>query len=460
VNWLDRYLARLVITDALALAAASVITLSFGPHPPTEPLVSRILSGPYWAVLLVGMALWLVVAVAMGAYDRGVLGEGYEEFRRVVLTTAAWLGVITLIAFATVTQLSRAAVLWMVVLVGLLSLLGRDANRRWLHARRAEGLGVRRVLVHGTVVQAERLATHLATAPWSGYRVVAVSGPDDEQLHLDLDDPHAALSAAGADTLAVADASDLGPDGLRTLAERLEGSGCELLVVPTLTEVAGPRIRIRPVSGLPLLHLEEPRLTGPARLAKAGIDRALSALLLVVLAIPLGVLALVVRLTTPGPAFFAQVRIGQDGREFTMYKLRSMVDGAEERRHELDDNDADGPLFKLRDDPRVTRVGGWLRRHSLDELPQLWNVLRGEMSLVGPRPMLPSEVADLSGRASRRLLVKPGITGLWQVSGRSEVAWADAVRLDLYYVENWSLSLDLVIMLRTALTVLQGRGAY
>jgi exopolysaccharide biosynthesis polyprenyl glycosylphosphotransferase len=219
-------------------------------------------------------------------------------------------------------------------------------------------------------------------------------------------------------------------------------------------------VRVRPVGGLPLLHLEEPRLTGPARAAKAVIDRVLALVLLVTLAVPMLLIGLVVRITSPGPALFRQVRVGLAGRPFTMYKFRSMVDGAEAQRDALARNDLDGPLFKDRDDPRVTRFGGWLRRHSLDELPQLWNVLKGEMSLVGPRPMLPSEVEELPDRAARRTLVKPGITGLWQVSGRSEVQWSQAIRLDLYYVENWSLSLDFVILLRTLLAVLQGRGAY
>ncbi len=460
MTWIDRYLVRVLATDILALVAAATITLTFGPHPPNEPLASRMLSGPYWAVLSVGMGLWLLVATALGAYDRAVLGEGYEEFRRVVLITPAWFAVVAVLAFVTVTSLSRAAVMWMVALVWVLSLIGRDSNRRWLHSRRSRGIGIRRVLVHGSPNQADRLASHLNAATWSGYEVVGSSGHGTDQIPFDPERPAEAIEAANADILAIADATELGPDGLRALAERLEGSGYELLVVPTLTEVAGPRVRIRPVSGLPLLHLEEPRLTGPARLTKEVMDRVGAALALVVVAVPLLILAVAVRVTSPGPVLFRQVRIGRDGRRFTMYKLRSMVDGAEQLRFEIDENDADGPLFKLRDDPRLTRLGRWMRRRSLDELPQLVNVLKGEMSLVGPRPMLPAEVETLSGRATRRQMVKPGITGLWQVSGRAEVPWSDAVRLDLYYVENWSLSMDLVILARTSLAVVRGHGAY
>jgi lipopolysaccharide/colanic/teichoic acid biosynthesis glycosyltransferase len=179
---------------------------------------------------------------------------------------------------------------------------------------------------------------------------------------------------------------------------------------------------------------------------------------LVFAALPIAVLGGLVRLTSPGPAFFRQTRVGRDGREFQIWKLRTMFVGADTA--PVDGNDADGILFKLRRDPRVTPLGHFLRRWSLDELPQLWNVVRGSMSLVGPRPPLPREVAQYGDDVRRRLLVTPGLTGLWQVSGRSDLAWDEAVRLDLQYVENWSLSLDLVVLLRTMTAVLRRRGAY
>jgi exopolysaccharide biosynthesis polyprenyl glycosylphosphotransferase len=458
VSWIDRYLVRIVAGDVAMVTIAIALTLWLGPHPPDEPLASRLFSAPYWVVLTVGAGMWLATAGALGAYERHILGEGFEEFRRVVLTTVVWLGSISFLAFVTVSSPSRAAVLWMVLLVGGLSLFGRDLNRRWLRHLREKGVAVRRVLVVGSEDQATHLAEHLGNAAWSGYRIARIVGPG--QIDGILTDPEAAIRDARADAIAVTDPASLGSDGLRELADRLEGTGLELLVVPSLAGIAGPRVRVRPVGGLPLLHLEEPRLTGPARAAKAVIDRVLALVLLVTLAVPMLLIGLVVRITSPGPALFRQVRVGLAGRPFTMYKFRSMVDGAEAQRDALARNDLDGPLFKDRDDPRVTRFGGWLRRHSLDELPQLWNVLKGEMSLVGPRPMLPSEVEELPDRAARRTLVKPGITGLWQVSGRSEVQWSQAIRLDLYYVENWSLSLDFVILLRTLLAVLQGRGAY
>jgi exopolysaccharide biosynthesis polyprenyl glycosylphosphotransferase len=227
-------------------------------------------------------------------------------------------------------------------------------------------------------------------------------------------------------------------------------------------EVAGPRLHIRPMTGLPLLHVEEPEFAGARRVAKAVVDRSV-AMLTVVLTLPLlVVLWAAVRLTSPGPAIFKQVRTGQDGREFTLLKFRSMYVDAERRRGELEDRNerAEGLLFKIRDDPRVTPVGRFLRRFSLDELPQLVNVVQGKMSLVGPRPPLPEEVALYQDDVRRRLLVKPGLTGLWQISGRSDLDWDESVRLDLRYVENWSFTLDLMILWKTMSAVVRGRGAY
>jgi exopolysaccharide biosynthesis polyprenyl glycosylphosphotransferase len=261
--------------------------------------------------------------------------------------------------------------------------------------------------------------------------------------------------------LVIADSHTVDGQALRRLAWQLEGTGVQLIVAPAVTQVAGPRIVIRPIAGLPLLQVDEPELTGGQRLAKETFDRIVSLLLLVLLAPLFLVLGVVVRTGSRGPVLFRQVRVGQNGREFTMFKFRTMVDDASAR---LDDiahlDESDGVLFKIRTDPRVTRGGRFLRRHSLDELPQLWNVLRGQMSIVGPRPPLPSEVQHYGSDAQRRLLVKPGMSGLWQVSGRSELSWEESIRLDLYYVENWSPALDAQIIWRTVGAVVRGRGAY
>jgi exopolysaccharide biosynthesis polyprenyl glycosylphosphotransferase len=248
---------------------------------------------------------------------------------------------------------------------------------------------------------------------------------------------------------------------LRELAWELEKTGTDLFVAPALLDVAGPRTTIRPVAGLPLLHVDHPELAGAKQAVKSVFDKACAASALLMLAPLFAVIAISIRLTDHGPVFFRQIRIGKDGRGFTLYKFRTMVPDAEQRKLELAaDNEGDGLLFKIRRDPRVTRPGAWLRRWSLDELPQLINVLIGDMSLVGPRPALPEEVARYGGHMRRRLAVKPGLTGLWQVSGRSDLSREEAERLDLHYVDNWSLALDLQVIWKTGFAVIRGAGAY
>ncbi|MFC7582726.1 exopolysaccharide biosynthesis polyprenyl glycosylphosphotransferase [Nonomuraea antimicrobica] len=268
-------------------------------------------------------------------------------------------------------------------------------------------------------------------------------------------------SLVGADIVMVVSAAGISPDALRELGWELVGTGVDLVVAPSLTDVAGPRIHTRPVAGLPLLHVEEPELAGPRRGVKDLVERLLALAALIVLLPAFAVVACWIRLDSQGPAIFRQARVGRNGRIFTLYKFRSMVVNAERERPRLDGrNEKDSVLFKIRRDPRVTRAGRWLRRWSVDELPQLLNVVKGEMALVGPRPPLPSEVAQYPRHVARRLLVRPGLTGLWQVSGRAELSWEDSVRLDLYYVENWSMTGDLVILWKTVGAVLRGHGAY
>jgi exopolysaccharide biosynthesis polyprenyl glycosylphosphotransferase len=271
----------------------------------------------------------------------------------------------------------------------------------------------------------------------------------------------AAVRRMDADTIAVAGVTAVPSEALRRLSWELEGSGVDLVVAPAITDIAGPRIVVRPMNGLPVLHVGEPAFSGAQRVLKHGIEVMISALLLLVLFPLLLAVAVLIKLTTPGPVLFKQGRVGHGGRFFVMYKFRTMRCGAESERDNLSVlNELDGPLFKLRSDPRVTPFGRWLRRYSVDELPQLWNVLMGSMSLVGPRPPLPEEVDAFPIDARRRLLVKPGITGLWQVSGRSDLSWEETLRLDLYYIDNWSVPYDLALLWRTVTAVLAGRGAY
>jgi exopolysaccharide biosynthesis polyprenyl glycosylphosphotransferase len=249
--------------------------------------------------------------------------------------------------------------------------------------------------------------------------------------------------------------------GLRSLAWELEKTGTDLCVSPALLDVAGPRTTVRPTAGLTLLHVDHPQLSGFRLVLKGLFDRCAAAAALVILAPVMATLAVAVWMHDRGPALFAQVRVGKDGQSFRMYKFRTMVVDAEKRRAELlVNNDSDGVLFKLRRDPRITAVGAHLRRLSLDELPQLFNVFLGHMSLVGPRPALPDEAAMYAEHVRRRLVVKPGLTGLWQVNGRSDLSWEESVRLDLRYVENWSFALDLQILWKTISVMMRGSGAY
>jgi exopolysaccharide biosynthesis polyprenyl glycosylphosphotransferase len=248
---------------------------------------------------------------------------------------------------------------------------------------------------------------------------------------------------------------------LRELAWELEKTGTDLYVAAALLDVAGPRTTIRPVAGLPLLHVDHPELAGGKQVFKGVFDKAIAASALILLAPLFAATALMIWLADRGPVFFRQTRVGKNGRTFTLYKFRTMVVDAEQWKPLLAErNEADDVLFKIRRDPRITRPGGWLRRWSIDELPQLLNVLLGNMSLVGPRPALPQETASYGDLMRRRLAVTPGLTGLWQVSGRSDLPWEEAVRLDLRYVENWSFALDLQILWKTGSAVIRGAGAY
>jgi len=270
-----------------------------------------------------------------------------------------------------------------------------------------------------------------------------------------------AVDELAVEVVAVSSDPDLSGHLLRRLGWALEERQVDLIVSPGIVEVAGPRLSIRPAAGLSLLHVERPVSRGGRMVMKALFDRVVG-LWLILGGLPVLILvAVLVRVDSPGPILFKQRRIGARGEPFDMLKFRTMVVDAEAQLEALvDGHDGNEVLFKKRDDPRVTKVGRVLRRYSLDELPQLFNVLRGDMSLVGPRPPLPSEVAKYESDAVRRLRVKPGLTGLWQVSGRSNLSWEESLRLDLRYVDNWSLVLDLQILLRTARAVLGGSGAY
>jgi exopolysaccharide biosynthesis polyprenyl glycosylphosphotransferase len=414
--------------------------------------------------------VWPALLGVTGAYEERSFGIGSDEFRRVGRAGLLLLAGLGFLSYAAELELSRALVVLAVPVLALVTLVERYAARRSLHRQRLQGRCVKRVVVVGRGGAVLELVDRLRRTHHAGLQVVAACVTPDDRTRVaraadlpvaGLEDVIETAARMDADTIAVTSASETAAQYLRSLSWQLEGTGLELLVAPGLVEVAGPRLHIRPFDGLPLLAVEQPRFEGWRRVVKGAIDRAVALSALVVLAPVFGMLALAVRLSGPGPVLYRQQRVGLGGQHFTILKFRSMVQGADQQVAGLSDgNDADGLLFKIRHDPRVTPVGRWLRRLSLDELPQLINVLAGHMSLVGPRPPLPDEVARYDSSVSRRLLVKPGLTGLWQISGRSDLPWEEAVRLDLRYVENWSLALDVQILWKTARAVVTASGAY
>jgi exopolysaccharide biosynthesis polyprenyl glycosylphosphotransferase len=461
--WLRRYERTLVGLELLAAAVAGAVAAVA----PTDAVAGDGLRR--WAGISL-VVLWPAVLATVGAYSRRVFGTGSEEFRRVGRAGFVLLAVAAIVSYGAALDLSRTLVVVVVPGLTVASLLIRFTARRYLRRLWSRGRCTKRVVLVGRGGAVLDLATQLQRERFAGLQPVAacVTPLDRQRVRGSvglpvggLDDVLALAAAHSADAVAVTSASETAAQYLRSLSWELEGTGLELLVAPGLVEVAGPRLHLRPFEGLPLLSVEQPRLEGWRRVVKGGLDRVAAAVALIVMLPALVAIAVAVRMDTAGPVLFRQERVGVNGRSFTMLKFRSMVVDADQQLDALRaDNISDGLLFKLRDDPRVTRVGRWLRRLSLDELPQLINVLTGSMSLVGPRPPLPSEVAAYDSSVRRRLLVKPGLTGLWQVSGRSDLPWEEAVRLDLRYVENWSLALDLLILWRTGRAVLGRSGAY
>ncbi|SDQ67496.1 sugar transferase [Quadrisphaera sp. DSM 44207] len=469
-DWRSDYLAKIVLTDFLAITLATALAYFVRFEAPSDGHPDVLL----W-VLPALPVLWLGAMLTFRAYEARFLGLGSEEFDRVLRAATFVLAAVATTSWAFKLELARGFVILALPLAAVLTLVSRYAWRRWLHARRAHGEYTQRVLVAGHRAGVLAMVRQMSRASYHGMRVAGACLPpalpgeedDDALAALDvpvlgtLDEVAAVAAREGVEAVAVLPTPELDGPTLRRLGWDLEGTRAELFVAPAVTEVIGPRVAIRPVCGLPLLHLHRPELTGVRRLAKGAVDRTASAAGLLVL-LPLFLLiALAITLDSRGPVFFRQARVGKDGQDFGMLKFRSMVTDAERRLMDLRErSEGNGVLFKMKEDPRVTRVGKVLRRYSLDELPQLINVLKGEMSLVGPRPPLASEVALYGDDVRRRLLVKPGLTGLWQINGRSDLDWDESVRLDLRYVENWSFAFDFMILWKTVGAVLRSRGAY
>lgn len=475
-GWVTAYRRSLVITDVVIIVVVVFSCQALRLNENARVFFDAFGSVSYWFVSALLSGAWLAALAINGAWDRKILGAGPSEYARILRATAYLFGFVAIVSYLFRAEIGRSYIA-LALPLGLLGLIGgRWVWRQLLSEYRRAGTHLSSVLVVGGTNSAAALAERLRRAPDAGLRVVGLcipGGPgqwsaENEPLEQgfrvvgDLDDVPGAIERSGSDVVAVASTESFGPDRVRALAWALEGSGVAIALVPALTDVAGPRIHIRPVAGLPLMYVEEPRFKGPKLVAKTLLDLAVASLAMVILSPLLLVVAVAIKIGDRGPVFFRQERVGLAGERFRVWKFRSMTHGAETRFGEARSsaNQQHEIFYKSASDARVTPIGRFLRKTSIDELPQLFNVLSGSMSIVGPRPLVPGEGAEVGHFLERRMLVRPGITGLWQVSGRSDVSAEERIRMDFYYVENWSVAGDLVIMARTVRTVLSRRGAY
>jgi len=475
-RWQQRYGTWLAASDVIVVigVVTAAHLLRFG-NVTSGSLWAGHASVAYSAVSVLIVLAWVLVLAIYHTRAQQVIGAGPEEFRRVWTATLWVFGVIAVVSTLFKFEIARGY-LAIAFPLGLLALsVNRHLARMYVSAQRRRGRFMTAVLAVGEPISATVLAQSLARRPSDGYTVVGFCTPGVPKLENIVvpglgsvrvfpyeGDIRDAIAASQADTVALTSAGELGPEGIRDLSWQLEKLGVDLVVSPGIVDVAGPRLTVRPVADLPLIHVDKPQYQGAKRFQKRAFDVCFALLALLAASPIMIVAAVAVKVTSRGPVFYRAERIGLDSVPFRMIKFRTMVVDADRRLAEVAElNDsAGGVLFKIRRDPRVTRAGRHLRRYSIDELPQFINVLLGEMSVVGPRPPLRSEVETYDHRVRRRLLVRPGITGLWQVSGRSDLAWEDSVRLDLSYVENWSMLSDLAIAAKTVGAICRGSGAY
>ncbi|MDQ0381982.1 exopolysaccharide biosynthesis polyprenyl glycosylphosphotransferase [Amycolatopsis thermophila] len=461
--WETRYRGYVILADVVATMLVIV----------TGALLILDITGRPYFLHASGTAFAILCSLPINrAWSQHVLGEGTEEFRRLGRSLLMAAVVVALAGLLFGALDVQPWVFFAVPAVAVIAFPLRYALRQVLHRARRAGQCMHSVIAAGSpqtlrdLIERTRAESHVGwqvsavcTATGQGERAggeiggIAVAG----RLH----ELAEQVRRGGYRVVAITSDPYWTPERLQQLAWDLEGTGAELVVAPVLMDIAGPRLNVSGVLGMPLLRVSAPTFTGGRRIVKDVVDRLGAAAILALAAPLLAAIATLIKLNDRGPVFYRQLRVGRDGRAFTMVKFRTMVTGADRMRSGLlGDNEGSGPLFKLRRDPRITRVGAVLRRYSLDELPQLFNVLGGTMSLVGPRPPLPAETENYERAARRKLLVKPGMTGLWQVSGRSDLSWEESVRLDLRYVEDWSLALDMAILWKTFRAVTGGRGAY
>ncbi|WP_426938804.1 sugar transferase [Pseudarthrobacter sp. S3] len=473
-DWRVRSARLLKVVDAFVItwAVAGAYVVRFGAEP--DFMVVGQEFSYVWLSFALVVGWWLMLG-AWNSRQSRILGAGPDEYKRVAAASLWLFGLVAIFSYVFRVDTARGYV-GIALPTGLAGLLlARWLLRQHLSIARQQGGSMSRLLLLGGPSAVAHLASSLERAKHAGYLPVAAytpgvhDGPTEEPSSglpilghkADTSSILKAIELCQADAVAVSAGVQLHPQTLRHLGWELASRNVGLIMAPALTDIAGPRIHTQQVAGLPLIHVTTPTLEGGQRVAKRLFDVATSGLMILMLSPVMLVIAAMIKSDSRGHVFFVQDRVGMEGKLFGMVKFRSMVVDAEARLAELANlNEGNGVLFKIKNDPRVTRVGGFLRKYSLDELPQLFNIFTGSMSLVGPRPPLPREVEAYEHDVRRRLLVKPGLTGLWQVSGRSNLSWQDSVRLDLYYVENWSLAADLVIILRTVRAVFRSTGAY
>ncbi|MGQ9409792.1 sugar transferase [Mycolicibacterium gilvum] len=468
-TWQQGYVSWLRISDAAVVAVAvfTSLLLRFGPAPEESWT-------PYVAVSVLIVAGWLACLAIFRSRTPSVLGVGTEEYRRVWTATLTTFGCVAVVSSLLKFDIARGYLAIALPLGLVLLSVNRKLARRYIVRKRRAGQFANRVLAVGSPAAVRSFESGLSRQSDYGYAVVDSRSPDEVRHDLGIARALAASSPGGnrhsalalavaacrADTVALV-SGDLTPDEFRDLSWELERLDVDLVVSPGMADISGPRLTFRTAGGLPIIHVDKPQYRGAKQFQKRAFDVCLATLVLIAASPVLIATAIAIKLESRGPVFYLAERIGLDSKPFQMIKFRSMVHDADTRIAELSAlNEGHGVLFKLRQDPRVTRVGKFIRRYSIDELPQFINVLRGEMSVVGPRPPLRREVDQYDGKVRRRLLVRPGITGLWQISGRSDLSWEDSVRLDLSYVENWSMIADLAISVGTVRAVTRGTGAY
>lgn len=474
-RWRRRFAMRLFITDLVAVVVAVYGSqlVRFGTRVveldiPRDRVHEFEIS--YTSVSVVLIVAWMLSLEFFDTRDHKIIGSGSLEYKRIADATVRIFGVLAIIAFLLQSQIGRGYLLIALPAGLVLLLLGRWSWRQWLNRKRAAGEYLYRALLLGERGKSRHVAQQMKRDGESGFHLVGAiteHGTTSQEIAPgipvlgDYANVLETIEAARADTVILTGADTIDPRHMRQLGWDLEARSMSLIVAPALTDVAGPRIHARPVAGLPLIHVDYPAFEGRKQVSKRLFD-IIGSLALIVLSSPIMLaVAVAVTLSSPGRVFYSQERVGLRGEPFRMLKFRSMVQGADDQLQSLLDaqGTSDRPLFKINNDPRITPVGRFIRRYSLDELPQFLNVLRGDMSLVGPRPQREAEVELYDDAARRRLMMKPGISGLWQVSGRSDLDWEDAIRLDLYYVENWSITSDLIILWRTVRAVMRPVGA-